>query len=261
MLSTYEAEMNINNAVVQQAEADASKSGYDTSHLYTLQVDENGKRELVTTDTTELDTSTLNELADRVEQTPERTGYDGYLLGDGLAPNGEVFGHGISFPTGSVKGDYFLRTDFMPNRLFRYDGTRWVKMEDALRMTLTNTNTRNTMKTKFINNNNYVFSGRVATDVVTLTKDATTITTTIPYPVTSANYLLLKLDTREITYAIADNTNLITSSNDKVFITLPIISDVQEKIPFDGKWNVELYKTRQQERQSLSKALRPQADN
>ena len=261
VLSTYEAEMNINNAVVQQAEADASKSGYDTSHLYTLQVDENGKRELVTTDTTELDTSTLNELADRVEQTPERTGYDGYLLGDGLAPNGEVFGHGISFPTGSVKGDYFLRTDFMPNRLFRYDGTRWVKMEDALRMTLTNTNTRNTMKTKFINNNNYVFSGRVATDVVTLTKDATTITTTIPYPVTSANYLLLKLDTREITYAIADHTNLITSSNDKVFITLPIISDVQEKIPFDGKWNVELYKTRQQERQSLSKALRPQADN
>ena len=117
------------------------------------------------------------------------------------------------------------------------------------------------MKTKFIKNKNYLFSVIVTTDVVTLTKDATTITTTIPYPVTSANYLLLKLDTREITYAIADHTNLITSSNDKVFITLPIISDVQEKIPFDGKWNVELYKTRQQERQSLSKALRPQADN
>ena len=110
------------------------------------------------------------------------------------------------------------------------------------------------------NNKNYVFSGKVATDVVTLVKDATTITTTISFPVT-ANYLLLKLDTREITYTIADHTGLITSSNNKVYITLPKISDVQEKIPFDGNWTVEFYTDRQAERQSLSKALRPQADN
>ena len=59
-------------------EADAGKFGYDTSfHLYTLQVDEQGKRELVTIDTTELDTNRPNELADRVDPT-ERTGYDGY---------------------------------------------------------------------------------------------------------------------------------------------------------------------------------------
>jgi len=125
---------------------------------------------------------------------------------------------------------------------------------------LTNTDTRNTMKTKFINNKNAVFSGKVATDVVTLVKDATTITTTISFPVT-ANYLLLKLDTREITYTIADHIGLLTSSNSKVFITLPVISDVQEKIPFDGKWTVEFYTDKQAERQSLSKALRPQADN
>ena len=260
VLSTYEQEMQINNAVVQQAEADASKSGYDTSHLYTLQVDDEGKPELVTTDITDLDASTQNEMADRINQTSESTGYDGYLLGDGLAPNGEVFGHGISFPTGSAKGDYFLRTDFMPNRLFRFDGQRWVKMEDSLRMTLTNTDTRNTMKTKFINNNNYVYSGKVATDIVTLSKDATTIATEINYPIT-AKYLMLKLDTREINYVIADHENLITSSNNKVYITLPVITDVQQKIPFDGKWGVEFYTNRQEERQSLSKALRPQADN
>ena len=40
----------------------------------------------------------------------------------------------------------------MPNRLFRYDGSRWTKMEDSVRMTLTNTNTRSTQKTGFINN-------------------------------------------------------------------------------------------------------------
>lgn len=154
VLSTYEKEMQINNAVVAQAEADAGKSGYNTKNLYTLQVDDKGKPELVTTDINTLDASTANEMADRINQTPDRNGYDGYLLGDGFAPNGEVFGHGIGFPTGAAKGDYFLRTDFLPNRLFRYDGSRWIKMEDAVRMTLTNTNARNTQKTGFINNTN-----------------------------------------------------------------------------------------------------------
>ena len=152
VLSTYEQEMQINNAVVQQAEADAPKSGYDTTNLYTLQVDDKGKPELVTTDINTLDASQAGLLADRVNQTPERSGYDGYLLGDGIAPNGEAFGHGIGFPTSSIKGDYFLRTDFLPNRLFRYDSKRWVKMEDAVRMTMTNTDTRNTHKTGFVNN-------------------------------------------------------------------------------------------------------------
>jgi hypothetical protein len=154
LLSTYEKEMQINNAVVQQAEADAAKSGYDTSHFFSLKTDENGEVELVTTDTSELDASTQNELADRVMQTPDREGYQGYLLGDGIPANGEAFGHGLSFPTGSVEGDFFLRTDFMPNRLFRYDGTRWVKQEDSVRMTLTNTNTRSHQKGTFVNNTN-----------------------------------------------------------------------------------------------------------
>jgi len=154
VLSTYEKEMQINNAVLAQAEADAPKSGYDTSHLYTLQVDDSGRPEVVTTDITDVDASvdTTNFDASRLDQTPEREGYTGYLIGDGIAPNGEAFGHGISFPTSSVKGDYFLRTDYMPNRLFRYDSQRWVKMEDAVRMTMSNTDTRKTQKTDFINN-------------------------------------------------------------------------------------------------------------
>ena len=152
VLSTYETEMQVNNAVLKQAEADTAKSGYDTTNLYTLQTDERGQTELVTTDITSLDASTQNELADRINQTPDRTGYDGYLIGDGIPPNGESFGTGISFPTTQAKGDYFLRTDLLPNRLFRYDGTRWVKMEDAVRMTMSNTDTRNTFKSGFINN-------------------------------------------------------------------------------------------------------------
>ena len=37
--------MQINNAVVAQADADSAKSGYDTSNLYTLQVDNQGRPE------------------------------------------------------------------------------------------------------------------------------------------------------------------------------------------------------------------------
>ena len=152
LMSNYNKQKEINDAVVKQAEADTKQSGYETSHLYTVATKEDGTIDIVTTDTSELDASTANELADRVTQTPKRKGYDGYLLGDGIAPNGEAFGHGISFPTGQVEGDYFLRTDMLPNRLFRYDGRRWVKMEDKVRMTMTNNDTRNTQKTSFINN-------------------------------------------------------------------------------------------------------------
>jgi hypothetical protein len=96
-------------------------------------------------------------------QTPDREGYQGYLLGDGIPGNGEAFGHGIGFPSGSIEGDFFLRTDFMPNRLFRYDGRRWVKQEDSVRMTLTNTNTRSHQKGTFVNNTN---SGEIGGETV-----------------------------------------------------------------------------------------------
>ena len=152
VLSTFETEMQINNAVVAQADADSAKSGYDTSNLYTLQVDNQGRPELVTTDTNDLDASQADLLADRVSQTPAREGYQGYLLGDNIAPNGESFGSGIQFPNSAQTGDYFLRTDMLPNRLFRYDNSRWIKVEDGVRMTLSNTDTRSTLKTGFINN-------------------------------------------------------------------------------------------------------------
>jgi len=143
LLSTYDKEMQINNAVVAQAEADAPKAGYDTSHYYSLQLDKNGNTELVDTDG--------DNIPDTM-QSPVKSGYNGYLLGDGIPTNGEAFGHGISFPSNTTTGDFFLRTDFSPNRLFRFDGTRWVKQEDNVRMTLTGTNTRTHQKGTFVNN-------------------------------------------------------------------------------------------------------------
>ena len=155
LLSTYEKEMQINNAVVQQAEADAPLSGYDTSHFYSLDINEDGTAKLKTADETELDASSITNYADIVDSKPEREGYTGYLLGgDGnsIVPNGAPYGMGIQFPRSNEEGDYFLRTDFLPNRLFRYDGQRWVKVTSDVRMTMTNDIARQTYKTQFINN-------------------------------------------------------------------------------------------------------------
>ena len=145
LLSTYDKEMQINNAVVAQAEVDSAKSGYDTSHYFSLQLDANGNTSVQDTDS--------DGIPDEM-QTVDREGYKGYLLGDGIPTNGAPFGHGIQFPSIVQTGDYFLRTDFAPTRLFRYDGTRWVKQEDNVRMTLSNTNTRSTQKGTFVNNAN-----------------------------------------------------------------------------------------------------------
>jgi len=153
ILSTKAKELEINDAILAQAEADAPKSGYETQQFFTLAADPNtGKPTLRTADQTEIDASQMSPDASAIHGRAVRSGYTGYLLGDGVPANGVEFGHGIQFPPTAHLNDYFLRTDFMPNRLFRYDGTRWVKTEDAVRMTMTNNDTRQTQKTSFINN-------------------------------------------------------------------------------------------------------------
>jgi len=155
LLSTYETEMQISDAVVSQAEADAPKSGFETRHFYTVAQNEDGTVALRTVDE-DIDTSAFSVTADQVFDTPGREAYTGYLMNysDGVPPNGSPFGSGIQFPTASYEGDFFLRTDFVPNRLFRYDGKRWIKFEDDLRMDLSNSDTRNTLRTSFTNNTN-----------------------------------------------------------------------------------------------------------
>ena len=138
LLSTYDKEKAINDAVLAEAEADAPESGYDTGHYYTLDTDDSGK-------------TRVNTVEDPTASSPSRSGYAGYLVEDGQPPNGAAFGSGTSFPVINEAGDYFLRTDFLPNRLFRYDGTRWIKVEDSIRLTTTNNDTRKNFKTQFTN--------------------------------------------------------------------------------------------------------------
>lgn len=156
VLSTNAKNLQINDAILAQAEADAPLSGYETQQFYTLALDENGNPALMTVDDSVAppDASSTGLTSDATTQRAKRSGYTGYLLGDGIAPNGADFGSGIAFPAGAINNDYFLRTDMLPNRLFRYDGARWVKIEDAVRHPLSNTDSRNTHRTGFINNTN-----------------------------------------------------------------------------------------------------------
>ena len=258
LLSTHNKELEINDQVVAQAEADAPKSGYETRQFYTLAVDATGKPTLTTADETDI-TAASTVRASQVNGVPERTGYTGYLVGDGFPVNGYEFGFGIQFPSSPAQNDFFLRTDFLPNRLFRFDSTRWIKVEDAVRMNMTNTNTRNTFKTNFINNTNNMYTDIVATDYVALVTGDTVVSTNIASTVT-APYVVLKLDTNKLEYALVDHPDLIVIDGSFIQIALPVIDLVQQTIPYDGAWTVTLYNVREEERQSLSKALKPKAD-
>ena len=151
---TRDTDLEINQAVIDQAEADAPESGYNTKQLHVMPTDEEGKVALVTVDD-DLKTDTGHINVDKVYDTPQANGVlEGYLTGDGIPANGETYGSGTSFPAGPVQGMFWLRTDYKPNRLFRYDGRRFVKVEDDVRVTMSQTDSRNTQKTDFINNTN-----------------------------------------------------------------------------------------------------------
>jgi len=150
-MSTYNREKTINDQIVAQAEADAPKSGFNYKQYYVAPIDERGN--IRTDNVNATDRVSTDKTVNAVIDTPASSHYGFYLDGDGVAPNGNPAGFGISFPTSNVdKGDYFLRTDYLPNRLFRYDGTRWVKIEDSVRITTTNTDSRSNYKTSFVNN-------------------------------------------------------------------------------------------------------------
>ena len=150
-LSTYQ---NINNAIIKEAEKEVPLSGYDISHLYIKSTTEDGKYPGdpigVTSDgnvTVDSGSVTTDYAILSPEAVPE-----GYLTGSGLTPNGMPVTVGITFPGSPAVGDYALRTDYLPNRLFRYDGRRWVKLEDNVRTTLTPGADSTTQRSGFVNN-------------------------------------------------------------------------------------------------------------
>jgi hypothetical protein len=114
--------------------------------------------------------------------TPRTFGYTmGYLDGDGTAPNGLPTGAGIVFPQNPQVGDYFLRIDYLPNILYRWDGRLWVRISENVRTQTGFTSGDLSQTSSFINNSNVT----VMTDGTTTTQaqPLSSILTITPDPI------------------------------------------------------------------------------
>jgi len=152
---TRTKDTEINDAILIQADAEVPLSGYEVDKFYILptQNDQPANSASLTAD----QTVSVDGTQGGTNVTPKSDGYTvGYLTGDGVAPNGLPVTPGVSFPPNPVSGDYALRLDYKPNRLFRYDGSRWVRIEDNVRTNLNNGPVNKTLRSSFVNNTDTV---------------------------------------------------------------------------------------------------------
>ena len=195
IMSPYLKNLQINEALINQAESDVPLSGFNTDKYFILPVDANGislqnyissngnvnsgsvtANTLVTTeDTTFASTnntvpntdaipadptapiiSTVNPNIETISATvgtvvtPTRN-IISYLGGSAAAPNGFNVRSLTYFPDSPNVGEYVLRTDYLPNVLYRWSGTKWTIVNEVLRAPLTG-NTNQTQLGSFINN-------------------------------------------------------------------------------------------------------------
>lgn len=104
ILTNTAALMNINEEVVTQAIADVKKRYFETEQFWVMPGN-------------------------------ETTGQNPWIFaGDGIPPNGAiVLGSGRAFPQGATEGQYFLRTDYEPQALFRFQSSKWYMQEQDYR--------------------------------------------------------------------------------------------------------------------------------
>ena len=258
--SEYDKLKAINDAVLAEAEAAAPLSGYDTRNFYTIQTDDKGNVDLITVDNDKVVIDDGN-TTDANYVPPVKEGYSGYLLGDGVPPNGAPYGFGIRFPEAAADGDYFLRTDYLPNRLFRFNGVRWVKFEDKVRMTKTMTDNRSVQKSSFINNTEFTNFVRLYTDTFRVTQGR-----------------IFDIDENTLSYDIIANKVVTRINYDakygvEAFLNeqvMPITSIFEEggKLAFIMREPVKygdmiqwtIFNERTPQKVAISRALRPKAD-
>jgi hypothetical protein len=251
IVSNYEKQMQITQSVLDQAESDVLLSGFDTTKYYTLQKDEFGRAELVTADTTSTDASESQQATDiagnpvfdgqgnpvflepsasTVFANPDHKDYRGYLVGDGVPPNGAAFTAGIAFPMSPIKNQYCLRTDYLPNRLFQFSGTRWIKIDDNVRMTMSNKGSHD----------NTVYRGDWVVGTTYNTGDS------------------VRFNSLDYVSKVDNNQGNIPALNTTTWQAIRMTQKTSFINNSDVVCTIDGHEVKQ--RQSLSKALRPQAD-
>ena len=149
---TRTKDYEINDAILAQADAEVPLSGYDNTLFYIEPTTVTGEPANPTTLTTD-GGQTVDGTQGGMSTTPTGEGWTaGYLTGGGTAPNGLPVTPAVNFPPNPVVGAYVLRLDYKPNRLFRYDGARWVKIDSNVRTDLNNGPTNKTLRSSFVNN-------------------------------------------------------------------------------------------------------------
>jgi hypothetical protein len=183
LLSTVNNAIAVNEAVIAQAEADVPQSGYDTTPYFVIPYKPDGKIDIEDASDSNVDITHEGAIdASVVLRSPDHEYYVGYLTDNGVPPNGAPYSFGIEWPRDPAEGQFHLRTDFFPNRLFRYNGVHWIKYEDKVRMEVTNTpvdgtdthpknETRQTQLGSFVNNNSTAtIAGKVVVQRQALSK-------------------------------------------------------------------------------------------
>lgn len=154
--ATRNKDYELNDAILLQSEIEVPLSGYDTVNFYIFPTNPDGTPANpagVTIDDSDITIDSTGVNSSSASQTPTADGWTmGYLTGDGIAPNGLPVTPGVSFPLNPQEGQYALRLDYFPNRLFRFNGKIWIKIEDNVRTDLTNGPANQTLRSGFVNN-------------------------------------------------------------------------------------------------------------
>ena len=126
----------VNQAIVTQAEFEVPKSGYNTDALWTpLFVNGNPSDGPLP-----------------ANASPQQK-FVGYLVNAGTAPNGYQVTPSLEFPSSPTVGQYILRQDYFPARLYRWSGVFWEYVSTDQRTPLT-PGLGKTQKDNYINNSN-----------------------------------------------------------------------------------------------------------
>jgi hypothetical protein len=261
VLSTYNKYIDINDAIVARAESDVPKSGYDITNLYTAPVTQEGQPgdPLGVTASSNANVSSNTYSSSSLVSPSDKV--KGYLTSDAFPPNGATVAAGIAFPTSPIIGDYYLRLDYVPNRLFRYDSRRWVKIEDGLRTNLTPGPTNTTQRSGFINNTDANYANALAWDAIKVSDPYTANTSAQTKTFTLSSKQVVTKTTYRSTYGVKTKlnskiiTNTIANTAGNISFTVSTALNTNDVLEYTIYANVT------HQRQSLSDALRPSADN
>jgi len=100
-LSTYQKEMEISKTILDSADVLVPVAGWTSNNII---------------------------------NPPDIKGFTGNgtnILDVNWVPPSSTVASGLTFPASPSQGDFFMRTDFLPNRVFVYRGTRWHRIYDS----------------------------------------------------------------------------------------------------------------------------------